>query len=257
MLACDRYIRSLAGGPRRRFQVVSPSKEEPVMSDPEDVVEAETGRAPSDATPGAMTQSFDISSPQADYRAGIEAGGFFEPAPGMAIALDRATVEHVLRHHELFSSRIEMRLGNVRPLIPLNVDPPQHSKYRKLLDPLFAPKRMDEQEEDITRRVNGFIDQFIDRGECNFTEDFAELFPSSLFLGLMGLPEQDLRMFLRLRDGILHPEKTDPGALFDMDKRMAVNERTGQEIYDYFGSLIDERMVRPADDIVSRFLKAE
>ena len=124
------------------------------MSDPEDVVEAETGRAPSDATPGGMTQSFDFSSPQADYRAGIEAGGFFEPAPGMAIALDRATVEHVLRHHELFSSRIEMRLGNVRPLIPLNVDPPQHSKYRKLLDPLFAPRRMDEQEEDITRRVN-------------------------------------------------------------------------------------------------------
>ena len=79
-----------------------------------------------------------------------------------------------------------MSLGNVRPLIPLNVDPPQHSKYRKLLDPLFAPKRMDEQEDDITRRVNGFIDAFIDRGECNFTEEFAELFPSSVFLGPHG-----------------------------------------------------------------------
>ena len=45
---------------------------------------------------------------------------------------------------------LDMALGNVRPLIPLNVDPPQHSKYRKLLDPLFAPKRMDEQEDDIT-----------------------------------------------------------------------------------------------------------
>jgi cytochrome P450 len=64
-----------------------------------------------------------------------------------------------------------------------------HSKYRKLLDPLFAPKRMDEQEADITRRVNRFVDVFIDRGECNFTEEFAELFPSSVFLGLMGLPE--------------------------------------------------------------------
>src|SRR5579859_3785893 len=165
--------------------------------------EEETGRAPSDVTRGRITPFFDFSSPQSNYRAGIEAGGFFEPGAGMAIVFDRATVEHVLRHHELFSSRLEMSLGNVRPLIPLNVDPPQHSKYRRLLDPLFAPRRMDEQEEDITRRVNGFIDQFIDRGECNFTEDFAELFPSSLFLGLMGLPEQDLRMFLRLRDGIL------------------------------------------------------
>ena len=78
---------------------------------------------------------------------------------------------------------------------------------------------MDEQEDDITRRVNGFIDAFIDRGECNFTEEFAELFPSSVFLGLMGLPEDELRMFLDLRDGILHPEKCDPNAMFDVDAR--------------------------------------
>ena len=119
----------------------------------------------------------------------------------------------MLRHHEEFSSQIDMNLGNIRPMIPLNVDPPMHSKYRKLLDPLFAPRRMDEQEEDITRRVNGFIDEFIDRGECNFTEEFAELFPSSVFLGLMGLPEDEMRMFLRMRDGILHPEKWDENAL--------------------------------------------
>ena len=43
-----------------------------------------------------------------------------------------------------------MPLGNVRPLIPLNVDPPMHSKYRKILDPLFAPRRMDALEADIT-----------------------------------------------------------------------------------------------------------
>ena len=58
--------------------------------------------------------------------------------------------------------------------------------------------------------MNGFIDTFIDRGECNFTEEFAELFPSSVFLGLMGLPEDEMRMFLRMRDGILHPEKCGP-----------------------------------------------
>ena len=116
-----------------------------------------------------------------------------------------------------------------------------HSKYRKLLDPLFAPKRMDEQEDDITRRVNGFIDAFIDRGECNFTEEFAELFPSSVFLGLMGLPEDELRMFLDLRDGILHPEKHDPDALLDIDARTAVMNATGEQIYEYFGNLVDER----------------
>src|ERR1022692_2582873 len=110
---------------------------------------------PSDATASAgegadaLAAMLDLSAPQAAYKSMIEAGGFLEPAEGIALSFDRATTDHVLRHHELFSSRIEMKLGNVRPLIPLNVDPPQHSKYRKLLDPLFAPKRMDEQEEDI------------------------------------------------------------------------------------------------------------
>ncbi len=201
--------------------------------------------------------AFDLSAPQNDYRSLLEQGQLLRPRDGMAMSFTRSSTEYVLRHHELFSSRVEMRLGNVRPLIPVNVDPPNHSKYRKLLDPLFAPKRMDEQEEDITRRVNGFIDRFIDHGECNFTEDFAELFPSSVFLGLMGLPEAELRMFLQLRDGCLHPEKIDPGAATDLAKRFEVMDVNGEEIYRYFGDLIDRRRTHPTDDIVSRFLAAE
>jgi cytochrome P450 len=205
----------------------------------------------------AMEAMLDLAAPQPKFRAILAEGGFVEPVPGMAMAFDRATLDYVLRHHELFSSTVEMSLGNVRPLIPLNVDPPLHSKYRKLLDPLFAPKRMDEQEADITSRVNALIDGFVDQGECNFTEDLAEPFPSSVFLGLLGLPTDELPMFMRLRDGILHPEKHDPDALFDPEKRAAVNQRTGQEIYDYFGPLIDARRAQPTDDVISGFVAAE
>jgi cytochrome P450 len=116
---------------------------------------------------------------------------------------------------------------------------------------------MDEQEEDIVGRVHGFIDSFIDNGECNFTEEFAEIFPSSVFLGLLGLPEEDLRMFLDLRDGILHPDRHDPEAALDLTKRSAINERYGQEIYRYFGELIDERRKTPTNDIISRFIAAD
>jgi cytochrome P450 len=200
---------------------------------------------------------FDLAKPQEKYRALMDQGGFVQPMEGVVMSFDRGLTEFVLRNHQLFSSRVEMNLGNTRPLIPLNVDPPQHSKYRKLLDPMFAPKRMEEQEADITRRVNLYMDNFIERGECNFTEEFAELFPSSVFLGLMGLPEDEMNRFLRLRNGILHPEKIDPDALLDFDKRADVQQKTGQEIYDYFGGLVDERRQNPANDIVTRFLSAE
>ena len=205
-----------------------------------------------------MQAMFDLAKPQENYRVLIEQGGFVEPMPGFAMSFDREITEFVLRNAQLFSSAASpLALGNVRPLIPLMVDPPDHSKYRKLLDPLFSPKRMEEQEADLARRVNLYMDAFIDKGECNFTEEFAELFPSSVFLGLMGLPEDELHMFLRLRDGILHPEKIDPDALADPDKRLAVLQQTGQDIYDYFGELVDRRREHPADDIVTRFVEAE
>jgi cytochrome P450 len=198
-----------------------------------------------------------LAAPQPMYRDMIEQGGMASPTEGMVMVFTRELNDFVLRHHELFSSRIEMPLGNVRPLIPLNVDPPKHSKYRKLMDPLFSPKRMDEQEVDITRRVNEFMDAFVDRGECNFTEEFAEVFPSSVFLGLMGLPESELRTMLRLRDGCLHPEKIDPNALFDVDARQAVMNANGADIYAYFEEQLDAREAKPTDDILTHFITAE
>lgn len=204
-----------------------------------------------------MADLFNLAAPQPNYVAFIDQGGFLRPSEDMAVAFNREDVQFILRNHALFSSRVEMSLGNIRPLIPLNVDPPDHSKYRKLLDPLFAPKRMEEQEEDITARVNGFIDGFIDRGECNFTEEFAELFPASVFLGLLGLPEEELRVFLDFRDGSLHPEKIDPKVLEDFDRRLEVMNESGERLYAYFNGLIDRRQEDPADDIITRFLAAE
>ena len=199
----------------------------------------------------------DLSSPQGRYVDMIEQGGCVAPMDGMLMTYARPYTDYVLRHAEIFSSEAMMGLGNVRPLIPLNVDPPAHAKYRKILDPLFAPKEMEKQEEDITMRVNHFIDAFQDRGECNFTEEFAELFPSSVFLGLMGFPWSELDTMIKLRDGILHPEKIDPEAWLDAEKRTAVTSATGQDIYDYFNSWLDERQRNPQDDILSHFLQAE
>ena len=141
----------------------------------------------------------------------------------------------------------------MRPLIPLSVDPPRHLKYRKILDPIFAPKQMDAIEGDVTERVNHFIDQFIDRGECHFTNEFAEPFPSAVFLGLMGLPWEELDTFLRLKDGIIRP------GTIDMEPESACRSRrdVGQELYAYFDAILDERLANPRDDILTRFNTAE
>jgi cytochrome P450 len=204
-----------------------------------------------------MTALLDFSAPQERFLSLIDAGGFLEPIEGTAMHFDRETIEYVLHNPALFSSEVEMNLGNVRPLIPLNVDPPRHSKYRRLLDPLFSPKRMDAHEADIAERANALIDTFIDDGGCNFTDDFADVLPTSVFLGLTGLPVDRVGEFMRLRDGILHAEKHDPGALFDPEIRQQVLNRTGAEIYALFEDLIDARAKHPQDDVISQFLAAD
>ena len=63
---------------------------------------------------------------------------------GVGVVVTRkAEAEEVFRHPEIFSSNADaVDLKNKRPMIPLQIDPPEHKKYRKILDPIFAPRQM-------------------------------------------------------------------------------------------------------------------
>ena len=71
------------------------------------------------------------------------------------IVSSRSGVDEVLRNPDLFSSNMSAHdLKTKRPLIPLQIDPPDHRKYRKILDPLFSPPRMRALEESVAGLVN-------------------------------------------------------------------------------------------------------
>jgi len=201
-----------------------------------------------------FAEMMDLTAPQPRYKAMIEMGGVLCPVDGFALAASRAMADEVLRHPEIFTSRGVVQIGNVRPMIPLSVDPPEHVHYRKILDPLFAPKRMDAIEDDIAARVNRFIDAFADRGSCHFTDELAIPFPSAVFLGLMGLPWEELDTFLRLKDGILRPGH---GQTLEPEQVARIQDQTAQEIYAYFSGILDQRERAPQDDILTSFLHAQ
>ena len=193
----------------------------------------------------------DAPAPQPDNHDLARAGAI--PFGDMVIACSRSLVEETLRNAEVFSSADLVDQGNVRPLIPLAIDPPDHIRYRRVLDPLFAPRQIDRLEDDIVMRANHFIDRFVDRGECNFTAEFAELFPSSVFLGLMGLEWEELDTLVALRDGILRPGTPESAP----EERTRVQKETAQQVYAYFDAVLDERATAPRDDILSLLTTAE
>jgi cytochrome P450 len=173
------------------------------------------------------------------------------------IVTTRAAVEQVLREPELFSSSTSAHdLKTARPLIPLQVDPPDHRKYRKLLDPLFAPQRMRAREEQVCALVNELIDGLAGESEIDFVARFSTPFPSQVFLTMFGLPMDDLGMFLGMKDGVIRPDKVVGQPLGDPATE-AHQQRTADSIYEYFERVIAERGNARSDDLLSAFLDAD
>ena len=126
--------------------------------------------------------------------------------------------------------------------IPLEIDPPDHGRYREIMNPLSSPGRMKGLAEEIRDNAVELIDRFADRGECEFIEEFAHPLPSSTFVALMGWPNEDAELFARLTKGIL-VGKPDGTPEEDMAVRSAANE----EAQDYFRELIKQRRAHPVE----------
>jgi len=162
-------------------------------------------------------------------------------------------VREVLHHPEIYSSGFDaVHIGQVRPLIPLQIDPPEHRAYRKLLDPIFAPKRVALLEDRTRALVRDLIGNVVDDGRCNFHHSIAEPLPSTVFLELLGLPVSRAQEFIALKDGIIRP----PGVKSEEHRQQLVNE-TGRRIYEVLEEVVDQRKAEPKDDFISTFLSAE
>jgi cytochrome P450 len=200
------------------------------------------------------------NNPQPVYRLMRENMPAVEIVPSvsgpMGIVCHRRDIEEAFRHPEIFASTEAVNLQNVRPLIPLNIDPPDHKKYRKILDPLFAPRAVARLEQPVADLANRLMDAFEGEKEIDFAAAFSVPLPSQVFITLLGLPLEELSTFLAMKDGIIRPQKVVGGFYSDAAVR-AHQKKTAESIYEYFEKLLDERAVYPRDDLVSGFLTTE
>jgi cytochrome P450 len=151
-----------------------------------------------------------------------------------------------LRHPEAFSSQSGLGLGE-QPLLPLEVDPPVHTGYRRILNPRFVPREIEKLAPAVRQRVTELLDAVVDRGGCDFHEEVATPLPSSIFLALMGLPHDDLPMFLQWRDDTIRPDVA-PG---DIEGAARIRDETAHAISGYFRERIAERRAEPDESLLS------
>jgi len=172
---------------------------------------------------------------------------------GSGVYITRASeIDEVLHDPKRFSSNPDaIYLGSDSGLIPLQVDPPDHVRYRRILDPLFAPRRMAALEDDVASLVNRCMDGFIDRGSCDFSEEIAGPIPSGTFLRLLGLPLSRLDEFLRVKDDMIRPS----GAT--AEEQDAKRGGAGQWVFAMYGEALDARASDPRDDILTHLVSLE
>jgi cytochrome P450 len=155
-------------------------------------------------------------------------------------------IREAMQTPEIFSNQVGHVLdpdpGVVR--IPEMLDPPEHTKWRQLLAPIFAPGQIRKLEETVRSRAVELIEPMVSVGSCDFTTEFAQTYPTSIFLELMGLPLGDRPMFLEWEHDILSVSgDEDPERL---RARSAIEEVTS-----YFDEILNERRKSPKDDLMS------
>ena len=133
----------------------------------------------------------------------------------------------------------------------LSLDPPTHTRLRKMVAPWFSPKALRLRGDRIEEVVNGFLDELGDREEFDLIDDFAVRVPVQVICDLLGVPGEEYPKFI--------PWGAILGASLDDVRTIGEFRRLRGalvEMADYFTTLIEQRRAEPGDDLISDLVAA-
>ena len=178
--------------------------------------------------------------------------GWSEAWGGFWVVSGHREVEQVAHDDVTFCSGQGVSLptvGQARPLIPIEVDPPLFHKYRRILNPRFSPGAVERFEPDIRRIATTLIDGFIERGECDLMAELAAPLPAMTTLRMLGLPEEEWEVYLhRIHVGVHESAR-------DLDKAVEAII----EVYAAIAAALEERESAgfTGDDLITYLATAE
>ncbi|MBV8290406.1 MAG: cytochrome P450 [Mycobacterium sp.] len=231
-----------------------------------------------------MTSVSSVAEPQALLLQLLDAANRADPYPVYKQFRDRGPMrlpdsnlivfssyrecDEVLRHPasstDRLKSTIAQRLfaqnGIVRPPGPpmfLFLDPPDHTRLRKLVSKAFVPKVVNELQPAIAEQVDGLLDRIAERGRFDVISDLAYPLPVTVICRLLGVPLEDQPKFSNA--SALLAQALDPFFAITGEPAAGMEERwrAGQWLREYLHDLIGQRRAHPGDDLMSRLVAVE
>ena len=98
-------------------------------------------------------------------------------------------------------------------LMMLNMDPPMHTRYRRLVNKGFTPRMVGDLETHIREMTGQIVDEVAAKGECDFVTDVAAELPLQVIAELMGVPQEDRHLMFDWSNRMIGAEDPEYGVL--------------------------------------------
>lgn len=136
----------------------------------------------------------------------------------------------------------------------LFLDPPDHTRLRRLVNRAFTPRRVQELEPRIEAIAHELIDPIAHRGRCELMADFAYPFPARVICELIGVPHSETHHIIEPAPALA--AGLEPGPLLTVEARDAANAAT-LRLTDYLRDLIARLRRDPGDDLLSALIHTD
>ena len=180
--------------------------------------------------------------------------------PGFWAVTRHHDVAHVSRHPEIFSSARRLSLFGEIPeeqielqrLMMLNMDPPQHSKLRRIVQKAFVPRAIERLKDSVTDNAREIVDDFAAAGGGDFVEDVAAELPLRVLADLLGVPREDRHLLFDWSNRLIGSDDPEFGGGDPLQFMAAF-----MEMFSYGNNIAEDRRANPRDDLVSIIANAE
>ena len=168
-------------------------------------------------------------------------------------------LRHVSRNAGLFSSAaggtnlpsLPTEMVERMRLIMLNMDPPQHVKFRRIVQRVFTPSMIAKLDTYIQSACKRIVDRVVSKGECEFVEEVAAELPLQVICELMGVPQEDRHDIFQVTNRLIGFDDPEYGTS-EVDGALA-----SAEIFGYGNKLASIYRDKPADNLTSKLVHAE
>ena len=207
------------------------------------------------------------ADPYAVYRQILDGGPILMPESNLVVFSSFQDCGDVLRHPSSASDRLKSTVAQreiakgaePRPFGQpgfLFLDPPDHTRLRRLAQQAFAPKRVRALEADVVAMVDGLLDQ-VDGDSLDAVADLAYPLPVAVICRMLGVPIEDEPQFSRA--SALLAQGLDPFITFtgELPDNFADRMTAGHWLRGYIAGLVEERRTAPREDLISALIAAE